>query len=171
MSDAVLSMLFLLAILIGLPAGLLLLRDRWFGRSRSAVDEASQEFLRRLKSPDLEAVETHFGSPLPACVRELYSNQDELLRADFVVSPKPGAPRNQRWYIAYYNPADAESVRDGGKTDERLFAFANDGSGNEYLIDPTQADPEVRFLDHETGELAPVCERFTEFMRWPRSAG
>ena len=39
---------------------------------------------------------------------------------------------------------------------------------NGYLIDPKEEDPAVLFHDHETGELSRVCDRFTEFMRWPR---
>jgi hypothetical protein len=70
--------------------------------------------------------------------------------------------------VAYYQPADAETVRESWPGLEKYFAFANDGCGNEYLIKPGDDDPPVLFHDHETGELTRVSDHFSEFMQWPR---
>ena len=33
------------------------------------------------------------------------------------------------------------------------YAFAGDGSGSEWVVDPTDDDAVVKFLEHETCEL------------------
>lgn len=99
----------------------------------------------------------------------LYDNREELLRTNFGVAPLPDAAPEHRWSIAFYCPADHESTSEETWPGlERYFAFADDGFGNGYLIDPRHADPAVLFHEHDTGELSRVCDRFTEFMTWPR---
>jgi hypothetical protein len=168
MSDTVITVVVLIVIFIGLPVGLLLAWD-WFKRpSKKKIEEHSRQFTERLQHPDFPAVEKHFGRALPKCVQALYADPEELLRGDLEVAPVPDAAPDHRWYVAFYQPADGQSARDTWPGLEKYFAFADDGSGNGYLIDPRNEDPPVLFHDHETGELSRVCERFTEFMRWPR---
>jgi hypothetical protein len=168
MSDHLTTVIVIVAIFLGLPIALLIGRD-WLTRpSRKKIEEYSRQFVQRLRSPDFPAVEKHFGRPLPQCVRTLYSDKEELLRNNFAVAASSGVPDGERWYVSDYQPADGASVRDSWPGLEKYFAFADDGSGNGYLIDPTQDDPPVLFHDHETGEISRVCDRFTEFMRWPR---
>ena len=145
------------------------LNDWWFEPSRDEIEEASRLFLQRLQSPDFAAVERHFGHPLPECLLALHADKQELMRSDFFVAKTETDAENECWEIAYYQPADEHSVRDASPDMEEYFAFAGDGCGNDYLIDPKQSDPAVLFCDHETGELTRVCNRFTEFMKWPRS--
>jgi hypothetical protein len=169
MSENLLTILALLVLYLGIPVALLLLLDRLRRPSRAKMEEASRRFLERLQHPDLAAVARHFGRPLPASLQALYANPGELLRQNFIVAA-PDAPAGESWTVAYYQPADGENVQDRQPGTERFFAFADDGCGNAYLVDPALEDPPVLFHDHETGDIQKVCDRFTEFMRWPRRA-
>jgi hypothetical protein len=168
MSGNVITVVVIIALFIGVPVAIVLARD-WFTRpSKEKLEELSRQFTERLQHPDFPAVERHYGHPLPKAVQLLYADLEELLRADFETAAVPDAPAESRWYVAFYRPADGESARDTWPGLEKYFAFAEDGCGNGYLIDPTVDDPAVLFHDHETGEISRVCDRFTDFMRWPR---
>ncbi len=168
MSSNATTVIVLTGMFLGLPVALLVARD-WLTRpSKRKLEEYSRQFTERLRHPDLSAVEKHFGRPLPLCIRALYANSDELLRSDFEVANAVDAAPEAHWYIAFYQPADEQSVRDSWPGLEKYFAFADDGCGNGYLIDPKEEDPPVLFHDHETGEIARVCDHFTEFMNWSR---
>lgn len=168
MYDVILTIAVIALTYIAFPVSMLLARD-WLERpSKQQLDEHARRFQHRLHHPDFAAVRAHFGRPLPACVASLYDDSQELNRTDFDVAPLEDAAEEDRWYIAYYQPADGESVSFAWPDVKKYFAFADDGFGNGYLIDPIESDPEVLFHDHETGELLRVCDRFTEFMNWPR---
>ncbi len=168
MTDTVMTVVVIIAIFIGVPVALLRVRD-WFRRpSKKTIEEDSRRFTERLQHPDFAAVEKHFGHSLPACLQALYADRQELLRGPFEVAAVPDAKPDHRWHVAFYQPADGQSVREMWPGSENYFAFADDGCGNGYLVDPKDDDPPVLFHDHETGELSRVCDRFTEFMRWPR---
>jgi hypothetical protein len=132
------------------------------------MDEYSRRFKERLRQPNLDAVAKHFGCQLPRALVGLYQNQTELVRGDFQVAPSVDASKDERWYIGFYEPADAESLEDSWPGSEKYFLFANDGCGNDYLIDPALEDPPVKFHDHETGEISHVCDTLSQFMTWPR---
>ena len=168
MSTNIIVVVVLLGVYIVLPVALLLARD-WLTRpSKKKIEAYSQQFIRRLQHPDFTTVANHFGGPLPACVRALYANREELMRNNFVVVAWAVVPEEERWFVSDYQPADGPSVQDAWPGLEKYFAFADDGTGNGYLIDPKEEDPAVLFHDHETGELLRVCDHFTEFMKWPR---
>jgi len=168
MTDNILTVLILLGLLLGVPVALLVFRDRFQRPSKKGIEEYSRRFTERLRHPDFAAVERHFGRPLPSCVQALYANHEELLRGDFETAATRDATPASRWYMAFYQPADGPSVKDAAPGMEKYFAFADDGCGNGYWIDPTEEDPAVLFHDHETGEVSLVCRHFTKFMRWPR---
>ena len=44
------------------------------------------------------------------------------------------------------------------------YAFANDGSGDMYLIDPRAADPDVLYYEHETAKTRPVGATLSRFV-------
>jgi hypothetical protein len=170
MSDTFKTILGVSATFIALPLAILFLRNRLARPSRKELDDYSRRFEERLANPDFAALEKQFGHPLPAALRALYLDPQERIRDNFEIAPT-GAPCSKRWPIAYYQPADAESLRNMWPGTEEMFAFADDGCGNGYLVDPRLSDPPVFFHDHETGELEPVCDRLSEFMRWPRRGG
>ncbi len=168
LSDNVITAFVILGLFVGLPVALLLGRD-WLARpSRKKLEEYARQFNQRLQTPDFAALERNFGCPVPQPVRALYENKQEVMRQDFEVAATPEAPAVERWSVAFYQPADQENVRDAWPGLEKYFAFADDGCGNGYLIDPREADPPVLFHDHETGEMSRVSDHFTEFMSWPR---
>ena len=157
-------------LMIGIAALLLRLIDRYrYPKiSTEEIAEQSRGFMRRLENPDFESVERHFGRPFPKWIRSLYLNKDEIIRNEFEVAPCAESPQAERWYVAFYLPADNEGLKYPWPGCEKLFAFASDGCGNYYLCDPTTDDPPVLFHDHETGEISRVCEHFSEFLSWPR---
>lgn len=168
MGDNFITVIVLIGIYVGLPIALLVARDRFRRPSREKIEEYSRQFIERLHHPDFSAVEKHFGRPLPSCVRNLYADRAELLREDFETAASLDASPEHRWYVAFYQPADDQSAKDTWPGLEKYFAFADDGCGNGYLIDPREEDPAVHFHDHETGNMTRVCDRFSEFMQWPR---
>lgn len=152
---------------IVLPLLILWGRDKLFypPPSKEELEAAHKRFEARLRNPDLAAVEAHFGTSLPTALRELYSNLDEVMRADFEVVPPNG---EDPVYICYYNPADAENLSSPWPGCEKYFAFAGDGGGNGLLVNPTLDDPPVLLHCHELGDLETVASSMTEFMKWQR---
>ena len=168
MGETAQTLAAIFAVFVLLPVVILLVRDRTGRRSKESIEDYSKRFEVRLVNPDFTAVERHFGRPLPDSVRTLYANRNELAMGDFEVAATVEAPEDARWYIAFYEPADFETVANAWPGTEQYFAFANDGSGNGYLVDPGEEDPPVLYHDHETGEMSSVCDRFSVFMKWPR---
>ena len=153
-----------------LAVGALWVIDKLFRRqpSKAEMDEYSRHFQERLLKPDFAAVEAHFGAALPDSLKKLYADKNEILRGDFEVVTKVEGAKSDPWFIAFYEPADAESLRESWPGCEPYFAFANDGCGNEYLIKPGVPDPEVLFHDHETSEMTKVAGALTAFLASPK---
>ena len=158
MSDT--AIIIMLAVLV-IPAVFIgWLFSKLFGaRERSRNDEYSKRFLARLQSPDYKVVEDHFGVELPSLLKEFYSSP--LINGDYVVFSDDG----DEWDIAYFQPIDEESTREGWPGMEPYLAIANDGCGNDYIIDPKSPPHAVKFHDHETGEIDPVSETLEGFIR------
>jgi hypothetical protein len=168
MSETAKLILCAVSLFVLLPVGILLFRNWATRMTRCELDKAAKQFTERLLHPNLAVLEAHFKHPMPAGIRALYANRQELERGDFIVARGPDAPEDARWYVAYYQPADEQGLQDAWPEVKELFAFADDGCGNEYVIDPKLEDPPVQFYDHETGEFSPVCDTLSDFMRWPR---
>lgn len=140
---------------------------------RSGVDPASnaqsaREFERRLRAPDFLALERSIGVPLPPAVTLLYGDHPLVLGDGWriaVANEGQGSPDS---YLACFQPADLRSLRALGGGDARWLAFANDGTGDEYLVDLRQSDPDVIYLRHETGERFPLGVTLAQFIGLPR---
>ena len=132
-------------------------------------DDAARLHRLRLLNPDFSSVERHLGMPLPSCVRALYENQAELTREDFEIWPTDNTPEEDRLYVQRYCPADAQNFHEifCGEL-EKHFAFAEDGFGNYYLIDPSTSDSPVTFFNHDGGDFHQVAESFSQVMSWRR---
>lgn len=168
--DWVLAIMFLIGLFVVLPVVLLLIRDRiFFPRpTREQIEEHGRRFRERLRNPDFLSLEEHFGCRAPEALRRLHQDKDEVLRGDFLVVP-PGAKEESEFhYVCYFCPVDADSIKDVLPGLEKYFAFADDGGGNGYLIDPTLDDPPVLYHDHESGEIEKVCDSLSEFLSWER---
>lgn len=168
MIDVLIVVMLSIALYLGLPFAILLIRDRLGRPTRLQLEAASHRFRERLQNPDIAALEKHFGYPFPSALRSLYGNQEELVRGDFDVAATADATGADWRFIAYYLPADEESVKYPWPGLEKYFAFADDGLGNGYLVNPTDDDPPVFYHDHEEGALEEICEHLSEFMKWPR---
>lgn len=167
MKDTLLTIVVLIGVYIVLPFLLLWAWDRYRFPRRSKNDHriAAERFQNRLRNPDLDAVAAHYGTYISRALRSLYSNLNELTRTDFDVIPPDGADPIQ---IFSYNPADDENLHSVWPGCEKFYAFADDGGGNELLVDPTLDDPPIWWHNHETGELEMVAARMSEFMKWER---
>jgi hypothetical protein len=167
MKDTILTICVLVGIFIILPFLILWIRDKLFSRPPTPEEAQAnaERFQKRLASPDLDAVAKHFDCRLPHALRDLYNNPKELALSDVEVLPPDGG---DPIYICFYNPADADSLQSPWPGCEKHFAFADDGCGNELLVDPTLDDPPVLWHDHETGEIETVAPSMSEFMKWKR---
>jgi hypothetical protein len=161
-------------VVLGVLAGVFLwLVDKIFRRepSRAEIDEHSRRHRERLLAPDFAALEAHFGTALPDALKRLYADKEEILRGergDFEVMVTGLNGATKSWYIAFYEPADAQSLAESWEGCEPYFFFANDGCGNDYMIKPGLPDPEVLFHDHETGEIVQVAPSLTSFLASPK---
>jgi hypothetical protein len=164
------TILFLVVILLGLPLLIVWLNDKIFHRSPSKAkrEEYSRRFEQRLLNPDFPAVEACVGCKLPDEVKKLYANKDEICQENFEVVLRQKEDSGGIWTVAFYLPADMEEMGDLSQDGNKLFPFANDGCGNEYLIDPRASGSEVVFHDHETGEFTRLGVNLTEFLSAPR---
>lgn len=151
-------------------AGLVLLAGPalwWVFNSGYAPDpEAAARFRARQVEPDFEAFRRHFGCEAPAPLRELFSDPavftedrdmfDVLLKTDGSV---------ERWFIAWIEPIDEEHLSEPvWPGTEGFYAFANNGAGDQYLIDPRDSDPEILYYEHETGRRRPVGATLSTFL-------
>ena len=165
-----LPILVYLVVLVQLALLLVWVSNKFIFKRRSfeEIEADSKRHLDRLLNPDFAALEKEFGCSFPQELKRLYSDKDELKRENFEVRP-PGAKNSDAHFIAFYKPADIQSVRDGWEDCKGCFSFATDGCGNEYLVDPKQADPEVFFYDHEGGKRTKVADKLSTFLSWPKN--
>ncbi|WP_013627115.1 SMI1/KNR4 family protein [Rubinisphaera brasiliensis] len=168
MNANLLSFLTEFAYTIALPVAIICLFFGLLTRARQRSADYSRRFLQRLANPDFAFVERHFGCALPDRLKQLYADTEELNRSGFEIVPPKEQDDTEPVYVAFYEPADEESLKYRFHDGDTYFAFANDGCGNDYMIDPHEPDPPVLYHDHETGEVTPVAARFSEFMSWER---
>lgn len=170
MKDTILTVVAILGIFVAFPVLILWLRDRLFHRpmTKEQMAEYSRRVRERLTNPDFSALEKHFGCSLPNPLKKLYGDSEELDRGDFYVVPPDVPNATDGAYVGFYNPADAESLKYTFHDGDAYFAFADDGCGNAYIINPREADPPVLFHNHETVEIEPVAPSLSEFMKWDR---
>ena len=111
----------------------------------------TEMFLTRLANPDFPALEVHFGCTFPESLRALYADKDLIKRDNLEATPEE-SDDGEPVFIAFFEPADMETVKCASANTEPYFTFADDGCGNPYMCDPRKPDPEVYFFDQETGE-------------------
>jgi hypothetical protein len=118
----------------------------------------ADRFHYRQQHPDFEAYREVYGRQMPASLRLLLENSQWLANGgDSFEVILPAIGDNYRWYVDWLEPIDQEALgRQRWPGTEGYYVMANDGFGNEYLLDPAGADPEVIFYDHETGERTPT---------------
>src|SRR5438552_8882217 len=114
--------------------------------------EDSRRYEQSLDNPAFDVLEQHFKHPLPASLKKLYSNKDLIHKTDILVAVPNPIEKEKECHIAFFEPATAPHAASPSPSCEGLFAFANNGAGDQFLVDPRQADPEVIYYLHDTGE-------------------
>jgi hypothetical protein len=157
MTDFVQSLLFVLAVVVVV----VVLPLTWLRRNRRArrmkEEQQAAEFEHRLLHPDYAAFRSHYGCEAPLPLRRLYEDRGSVLDSNFnLLLPSS----RSRYSVAWFEPMEDKEWPDM----EGFYAFANDGCGNQYLVDPQEADPEVVFLDHETGKRESLGVRLSQFL-------
>jgi hypothetical protein len=127
-----------------------------------------ERFRRRLESPDLAGLERHLGHPPSASLRALYADRDLVMSDDIVISVPNPLQGSKESYIAWFEPADAETLAITWPGCEGLFPFADNGAGDRFLVDPRDSDPEVIYYLHETGEKRALGVSLSAFLAAPR---
>jgi len=155
------SLVIGLLLLVGVPA------IWWvFKSGYAATPDATRRFRERQRTPDFDWFRRHFGCEPPQALRTLFG--DPLLFTDtrdtFDVV-LPGREGDTRWFVAWVEPMDAEHLNGVvWPGTEGYYAFANNGTGDKYLIDPREPDPNVLYYEHETAKTRPVGVTLSRFI-------
>lgn len=180
MIDSILTILLLVLIVIVLPVGLLLVRDRVRNvRRRRTPEQIRAEALRyreRLLHPDQRGVETQIGGLLPERLIRTYNDHQTILSKNIEIrSPRLGPDSGYR--IEMFLPLDSESQRHTWDVAEagwgNGFCFAADGAGNFYWVPvhpARQQDTPVFFACHDPWGNEKIAESLDEFLSWLSSS-
>ena len=162
MAEFVISILFVLGIVVFVIVLPLLLLARLRRARQLREEEQKAQFEQRQLHPDYAAFTSHYGCAPPPPLRRLYEDRENVLDGDFDVH----LPLSRdTWSVAWFEP-----MEDGEWAGiEGFYSFANDGCGNLYLVSPRDADPEVFFVDHETGKREALGTRLSEFLAAKRT--
>ena len=147
--------------LVGVPALWLVFRSGY------APDPgANERFRERQRHPDFDLFRRQFGCEPPPALRALFAEQALFTDdGDTFEVVLPGREGETRWSVAWIEPMDAEHLRGVvWPGTEGYYAFANDGSGDKYLIDPRESDPTVLYYEHETARTRPVGVTLSHFI-------
>jgi hypothetical protein len=163
------SLVIGLLLLVGIPVIWLVFKSGY-----AAKPGASQRFRERQRTPDFELFRRHFECEPPQALRALLGDPPLFTGtgdAFDVVLPGPGG--DTRWFVAWVEPVDAEHLNGVvWPGTAGYYAFANNGTGDKYLIDPRERDPSVLYYEHETAKTRPVGATLSQFIaarRLPRS--
>ena len=149
-------------------------------RSRPNPDQmkaAYEAYLRRLLSPQPDAVERELGKLLPERLLQLYQDKSAIQSAGFQLE-KPGKKRwrPERWPVYCFEPLDIEALNELPYEEELGpgFCFATTGRGSWYWIaasDERAKDSPVIYLDYDGGSSHGkiVADSLEVFLHWPRS--
>ena len=149
-------------------------------RSRPTPDQMKatyDAYLRRLLSPQPEAVERELGKLLPERLLQLYQDKTAIQAVGFQIA-KPGKKRwwPDCWQVYSFEPLDLESLNNLPYEEELGpgFCFATTGRGSWYWIaasDQRTKDSPVIFLDYDSGGShgETVADSLEEFLNLPRA--
>ena len=166
MKETVESIAFIVAVLV-LVVVLPLFTLRKLRLKRNAqLAAADERYMKRLLTPDINEFMGHFGCPPPAPLRRLYENPDNILDGGFEM--RIASFRNP-FEIAEFLCMDRETISIELPGAEPHFAFATDGCGNFYTVDPRETDPTVYFHDHEMGQPESLKLSLSQFLATKRT--
>jgi SMI1 / KNR4 family (SUKH-1) len=179
MKDAILAILFLLALFVVLPISILWLRDKIFHSSRKQAPEQTQArmdaFRERLVNPQHALVEAEIGALLPQRLIAMYADRDLVLSQNFSFCPPGRDPKKSGEWIDNFLPLDLEGQKYTCDLEllakAKGFCFARDGCGNFYWVPVSQtrqSDGPVFFACHDPWGNEKVADSLDEFLSWPR---
>jgi len=137
-------------------------------RAKNRGKEAARSFRHRMNNPEFEALEKYFAHSLPPSLRELYVDSDLINSENISIKVPNLLEKEPECFIAFFEPATSEACESHWPGCEGLFAFANNGLGDQYLVDPRQPDPEVVYYLHETGKKKSLGVTLSQFLSAPR---
>jgi hypothetical protein len=144
---------------------------------QKSESEEYEERIKQLKSPRFDLIEANFKCAVPRSLKELYENQNELLSWRFDVDiplsdelvERTGRDESDKLIVECYLPILGETMRQlGGPDMEDFIAFATDGSGGRYCIEPRGIDPEVHLYLTGGGGLVSLDISLSRFLAAPR---
>ena len=155
------SLVIGILVLVGVPALWLVFRSGY-----EATPAATERFRARQRTPDFDLFRRHFGCEPPQALTTLLADPSLFTdTGDAFEVVLPGPEGDTRWFLAWVEPIDAEHL--SGVVwpgTEGYYDFANDGSGDRYLIDPRQSDPDVLYYEHESAKTRPVGATLSQFI-------
>ncbi len=143
------------------------------GERKQKEEDARRESAARLEAellnPQFGVIEDVYGKPISKSLRALYENTGEL-RKSYIEKVINGKPADQWIFISCYWPLNRAHVDGQWLQDGKHYAFAGDGSGSEWVVDPTDDEGEIWFFEHETQELKPTGVTMAQFQSLPENA-
>lgn len=168
MSDA--AAIALVVALVTLGSGALFWLMARSGKRRAAERSLeAAEFERRQSAPNLVEVEKHLGHALPASLHALYQDRELALTSGILIGVPNPATDEDECYVAWFEPGDLKNfTANPWPGCEGLFRIGNNGAGDQFLVDPREADPEVIYYLHESARKRSLGTTLSAFINAPR---
>lgn len=104
--------------------------------------EPTIHYQERLLDPQWDALERHFGVPMPKSLKDFYADLTRIQQSNFRLQTKEKVEGNYFIAVLSFTPMDKGAIREFDN-ESNLLCVATDGMEGEYLIDPTECDPEI----------------------------
>jgi hypothetical protein len=98
----------------------------------------------------------------------MYQDHKLIMSDDVLIGVPNPIGKEDECYICWFQPADVQNLDDAWPGCEGLFPIANNGAGDQFLVDLRQADPEIIYHLHETGERRGIGVTLSAFLAAPR---
>lgn len=158
MIDTIGTIVAIVVLFVGVPVGILWLRDRvsrarWRGRNTPVkIDAERQAYEERLLHPDWEFYQRHLQRPTPAALRDLYADRVLVLAQDldltegeristFGALDEPALLDTRAWLgfdavaIATSDLGDPIYLRPGPSEADTVYVTHHDGGDTEVFFD------------------------------------
>ncbi len=164
------SVCFVLAVIVFVVVfPLMWLRRRRRTRNKKLAEEeaiAEERYKQSLRQPDYAGFSAHYGCQPPPPLRQLYEDAKGDLEGDFYVH-LPSFPSS--FFISYFMPMNKENMFVAWPETEDFLSFAADDCGNQYVVNPREADPKVYFYDHELPKPQCLDVSLSQFLALKRT--
>lgn len=128
-------------------------------------ERIAKEIKEELSNPDYTVIEKIFRKPASSSLKKLYQNQS-IVQSEYLNKVNP-YHKGEEISITIFNPLNEKVIKGQWCQTGKHFAFGNDGSGSEWVIDPTEEDPVIFYFEHESNELISTNLTLNEFIELP----